>query len=143
MNLLSPFVSNFLMLGFQRRPYGKWAATGIAFLFLIVGYILGCIGLYHYLVPQWGQAFSLLTVGAVCLASSLLFFALRYFMKPKTASWAENAGDFEKNFVQFLQQFVKGEAVLKKIRPYITLKSLGMVVLITAVLSAYFGNKKE
>jgi len=131
------------MLGYSKPNYAKWTATLMALLSLSAGYVLGCIGLYHYLFPQWGKAIALLGIGCVCLVMSSVFFAFRCFSKPKPSTWKENASALEKNLTETLQQLVNGGEVSKLLRPYISLKSLVALFVMASVLGFYLNSSKK
>ena len=143
MNLLSPFVSNLLMLGYSKPNYAKWVATLMGLFSLSAGFVLGCTGLYHYLVPQWGKAIALLGIGLVCLAISSVSFAFRFFSIPKPSTWEETTSALEKNLTEPLQQLLNGEEVLKLLRPYISLKSLSVLFVMASAVGFYLNRSKK
>jgi hypothetical protein len=140
MNLLLPFITSLLTGEPQKPSYGKWAATLVALLSFIMGCIFAGSSLYHYLLPQWGKPLSLSVIGGVCLMISVLFFAVRYFLKPPPSLWRESASHLEKNLSETLKQVVNVKEVLQILRPYLSLKSLGAVFAIGVVLAFYLGN---
>jgi hypothetical protein len=140
MNLLLPFITSLLTGGHQKVSYGKWAATLIALLSFSVGCIFAGSGLYHYLLPQWGKAISLSAIGGGCLVISILFLAVRHFLKPPPSAWRESATHLEKNLSEALKQVVNVKEVLQILRPYLSLKSLGALFVIGVVLAFYLGN---
>ena len=144
MSLLSLFISNVLMSGYSKPNYGKWVATLMAFLSLSTGLVVGCVGLYHYALPQWGKAITLLGIGCMCLITGSIIFAFRYFLKPKPSSWRGGVSALESNLMGVVKQLVNGEETLKLLRPYVSLKSLSALFLVATVLGFYLsGSKKE
>lgn len=81
-NLLMPLLGGVL----SQRSVG-WSAGCMAcmlgFLLLPVAYVLGCIGLYYYLLPLLGVCFSLWAVGGAIIITSLVLFMTSWLLKPK------------------------------------------------------------
>ena len=90
MSLLVPVVSYFLSA--RQKEYTKRCLlTLIGFSLLPFAYILGCIGLYYYLVPYLGIAFSFLTLGGIILTTSVSFFLIGKSSKLR-GSYLEESG---------------------------------------------------
>jgi hypothetical protein len=81
MKLLTPFILEMIAKKSMGSSSKKTLANVMGFLLLASAYILGCIGLYHYLVPLWGVAFSLFGIGLTILTTSILFFLTGWICK--------------------------------------------------------------
>lgn len=81
LGLLMPFLSQAIVKKSENCSH-RWAYL-IGFLLMTGAYIVGCVGLYHYLIPVWGETFSLLAVGLGILITSSLFFLIGWLCKPK------------------------------------------------------------
>src|SRR4051812_23433265 len=143
MNLLSTFIANVLMQEHHKPRYGQWALTLFAVLTFGGGYIFACLGLYHYLLPQWGRAISLFVIGGVCLGASLILFLFKHSEKQPSSPWEASISDLEKKIGETFKQISNTTEVLKIIRPYVSLKSLGALVIISAALAAYLSHSKK
>lgn len=95
MNMLLPLASSVLsrVPSVEQRSCRFYRSASIA---LLGAYAFGCIGLYFYLLPEWGKAFSLLAIGAILLLTSGILFGIGWFLKPKSTPLAKVESLMEK-----------------------------------------------
>ncbi|HQS84238.1 MAG: hypothetical protein B7Y25_04700 [Alphaproteobacteria bacterium 16-39-46] len=62
---------------------GKIVAYATASLFLLVGSVVACFSLYHYLIPEIGQVLTLAFLASIFLSISLLLFFVGWLLRPK------------------------------------------------------------
>lgn len=141
MSLLSPILSGLMSsaLGPLTRPQPHSCSRIIikvsAFILLVSGYVLGCIALYHYLTPFLGEVFSLFSLCAVFLGTSLFLFILGWALRPK-----HNASSpfIEKT----LKQVPHAKDVSKMLQDVPPALPIVALVIATGV-AAYFLSKKR
>jgi hypothetical protein len=136
MNLLLTF---FKYLPCQKAPhYGKWLINVIAFLLLLCGSILGCMALYAYLVPYWGEALSLLVLCLLFLGTSGALYMLGRRLKPQPAPSHMMPPLFEKIFSQLPHQ-----ETLSHMLPDVSPKMLVALCAAVVAVSCLLGSKQK
>jgi hypothetical protein len=108
-----------------------------SFFFLVFGYVLGCRALYHYLLPQLGEVYTLLGLGGFLVATSLLLFIIGWFLKPKEPPIREFIANVEKA----LSDLPHNE-IVKKITDHVNPKTLVGLFAIVVVTSYLTKSKK-
>ena len=124
-SLLMPLLGGVL----SQKP-AQWSKRCMAYFFgailLPVAYVLGCVSLYYYLLPLLGVAFSLLAVGGLVLATSLVFFIAGWFFKPKKTALS------------------KANAVMETALSQITTSRLPLAALLAVgAIALYFSTSKN
>jgi len=134
LNLLSAVLSPLS----DRKKYGVCIMFSIAFLFLMGGYVLGCMGLYSYLLPEWGEAYSLFIVGGLNLALGAILVIVGWALRPKKAPPSLSISPLVEKAIKQ----VSSDQLFKKFLPSPSLKSLAMLFVL-GLAASYLSASNE
>lgn len=108
-----------------------------AFFFLVLGYVLGCRVLYHYLKPDWGEEGSLLVICSLLLLTSFILFIVAWALKPKKPQPIDLISEIEKTISE-----IPTHEIVKKVASMVSPKAV-MAVFTFVAMASYFSNLKK
>jgi hypothetical protein len=136
LGVIMSFVTPLLRLFPIKVPnYRRLFANLIASLFLLGGFLLGCMTLYSFLIPYWGETVSLLALTLLFLAISLVLYIVGRRLRPKPSPVQMSLPFIEKTLKQHASYQTLNQ-LLPEVSPQILVAIAGAAMVVSYLMKS-------